>query len=165
MHRDFVVEAENLLDVAGIAFRAVADENLIGIDLDAALRVVVLADRLDEERISLLRSIAVERLFLCHFIHSFMHCLDADLRQWLRDITDAQPNDVCFRMGFFISRDSACNFREKIAARQLLIILVNRCHEFSSSFDGCRLAWHSRQTVIWNVLFGQDTAYIEVPFP
>jgi hypothetical protein len=49
---------EDLLEVAAVALAAVADEDLVGGEVDAPRLVVVLADRLDEKVVALLRAVA-----------------------------------------------------------------------------------------------------------
>ena len=130
---DLVGRAEDLLDVAAVALGAVADENLVRRDLDAAVRVVVLDDGFRQERVALLRAVAVERLSLRLIVDRLVHGLDADLRQRLRDIADAEADDVGIRVRFLVGGDTARDLREEIAARQLQIVIVNGSHRMKSS--------------------------------
>ena len=130
---DLVGRAEDLLDVAAVALRAVADENLIRRDLDAAVRVVVLDDGFRQEGVALLRAVAVERLSLGLIVDGLVHGLDADLRQRLRDIADAETDDVGIRVCFFISSNAACDFSKEVAAWQLQIVIINSSHKMKSS--------------------------------
>ena len=130
---DLVCRAEDLLDVAAVALGAVADEDLVRRDLDAAVRVVVLDDGFRQERVALLWAVAVERLSLRLIVDRLVHGLDADLRQRLRDIADAEADDVGIRVRFLVGSDTARNLREEIAARQLQIVIINGSHRMKSS--------------------------------
>ena len=87
-------EREDLLDVAAVALAAVADEDLVGRDVDAARRVVVLADRLDQEVVALLGAVAVERLALAHLVDRGVHRLDDRGRERLGDVADAEADHL-----------------------------------------------------------------------
>ena len=126
---DFIVGAEDFLDVAAVALGTVADEDLIFVDLDSALRVVVLDDRFRQEGIALLRAIATEGFGFCHLIDSLVHGLDAGSRQRLGNIADAETDDIRIRMRLLECLDPAGDFCEEIAAREFQIVVINSCHK------------------------------------
>lgn len=108
--------------------------NLVRRDLDAAVRVVVLDDGFRQERGSpaLGRSRGTSPAFAL-IVDRLVHGLDADLRQRLRDIADAEADDVGIRVRFLVGSDTARNLREEIAARQLQIVIINGSHRMKSS--------------------------------
>lgn len=93
----------------------------------------MLDDGFRQEGVALLRAVAVERLSLGLIVDGLVHGLDADLRQRLRDIADAETDDVGIRVRFLIGGDAAGDFGEEIAAGQLQIVIVNGSHRMKSS--------------------------------
>ena len=67
---------EDLLDVAAVLFAAVGDEDLVGRDLDTARAVVVFADRVEQEVVAVLGSVAAETLRASHLDARIAHRLD-----------------------------------------------------------------------------------------
>jgi hypothetical protein len=74
--RDHAVGREDLLDVGDVGLRAVADDDLVGGDLHAALAEVVAGDRLEEEIPAGLGWIPAECLDPRHLVHGGVHRLD-----------------------------------------------------------------------------------------
>ncbi len=85
---------EDLLDVAAVALAAIADEDLVGRDVDAARLVIVRADRLDEEVVALLGAIAAEGLAHAHLVDGRVHRFDDRRRERFGDIADAEPDHL-----------------------------------------------------------------------
>ena len=75
----------------------------------------------------------MERLSLGLIVDGLVHGLDADLRQRLRDIADAETDDVGIRVRFLVGGDAAGDFGEEIAAGQLQIVIINGSHRMKSS--------------------------------
>src|SRR5207244_5496167 len=84
--RDDAVRPEDLLDVAGVAFGAVAHDDLVGRELDAPLAVVVADDRVDEEIPAGLGRIAAEGLGLRHLVDGLVHRPDHCVVTWAGNI-------------------------------------------------------------------------------
>ena len=70
------VAAEKLLEVAYVAFRAVADEDLVGVERHAAGEVVVFENGLAEEGVALFRAVAAEGFDAAHFVHGLVQGFD-----------------------------------------------------------------------------------------
>ncbi len=70
------VGAEQLLNVAHVALRAVGNEHLVVVQLHAAAGIIMLADGVDEEVIAVIRAIAAERLLHAHFADRLVHRVD-----------------------------------------------------------------------------------------
>ena len=99
-HRNHVVRRENVADIARVGLRAVADEDLVDADIDAALSVVVFRNCLSQELIAAFRAVAAERLHLSHFLRRLRHGLDDRFRERKGDVADSEADDRLFRMLF-----------------------------------------------------------------
>ncbi len=123
--RDDVVRAEDIADIAGVALRAVADENLVRGNLDAAVPELVFADGLPQERVAGFRPIAAERLGTPHLPRSGGHRLHNGRGQRPGDVADSQPED--FRLGMFSGKipDAVGDFHEQIVGRKFCKVLVD----------------------------------------
>ena len=71
--RDAVLVAEDVEDVAAIALRAVADEDLVIRDLDALRAEIILRDRVPQPLVTLLRAVAVKAFARRHLVHRLVH--------------------------------------------------------------------------------------------
>ena len=87
-HADEVVPVEQLLEVAGIALRAVIDEDLIEAEAHSARGKVVLQNSFAQEVVALLGAIAAKTFLGAHFIDGEVHGLAHGRTKGLRDITD-----------------------------------------------------------------------------
>ena len=76
---DVVVPSQYLLYVAGVALGSVVDKHLVDIEMDAAWQEVVLDNRLAQEVVATLRTVASEGSLHCHLFHRFVHGLDNDV--------------------------------------------------------------------------------------
>ena len=74
------VLGKNFLDIAAIAFRAVADENLVRLHRDAASSVIPFDDRVNQEIVALLRAVAAKGFLFRHFVDGGVHRLDGNRR-------------------------------------------------------------------------------------
>ena len=141
---NFAVERENFLNVAAVAFGAVADKNFVRFNVKPATFVIVIGNFLAQERISLFRAVAAKSFSVAHFISSTFHRVNAHLRQWTSHVADAEPND--FRVGIFRLelRGTFADFREQITAGQFQIIFVDLRHLNNSSYNHFDLQLTSR---------------------
>src|SRR5699024_8701815 len=98
-HQDGVILAEQAQDVGQVALGAVADEDLVRLQLDAVPGVIALHS-LAEEVVALLGAVAVEARGGAHLGHSVLHGLDHAARQGPGHVPDAQPDDLALRVGF-----------------------------------------------------------------
>ena len=105
------------MNVAAVALGAVAHKNFIGSDLDAAPRIIVLDDGVDEKIIALLRAVAVKGFLVPHFHDGFLHGVDCNLWQGQCDVADAQADNVGGGVGFLERRHAAGYLREQVIAR------------------------------------------------
>ena len=121
-------EREDLLDVAAIALAAIADEDLVSRDVDTARRIVVLADRLDEEVVTLLRAVAAKRLALAHLVDGRVHRVDDRGCERLGDISDAEADDLRIGMRRRVGTHATTDLGEQVTRRQLGVVLVDARH-------------------------------------
>ena len=87
-HADVVVPAQNFLNVSGVAFRTVVDEDLVKINVDTSWQEIVFLNSLTQEVVTSLWSIATESGLVGHLIHSFVHSFDDHRSQRPRHIAD-----------------------------------------------------------------------------
>ena len=108
---------ENVSDVSRIAFGTVVDKHLRVGKVDATWDIVVFYHRFDEEVISLFRAVSPECFGVCHLFYGFMHRFDARRGQRTGYVSDAQSDDVLFRMCYFERIYPFRDVREQITAR------------------------------------------------
>lgn len=100
---EFEVAAEDFLDAGDVCFRTVTDEDFVKIEVDASRFIVTVDDGLAEEVIALFRTVAAEGFGFAHFVDGFMHGVDDGRCQGTGDVTDAETDDIRFRMCFGVS--------------------------------------------------------------
>ena len=113
---EFQVVAEDFLDAGDIGLGAIADEDFVQIEVDAARLVVAVDDSLTEEVIALFRTVAAEGFGFAHFVDGLVHGVDDSRGQGTGDVADAEADDIRFRMCFGISFNFFCNGCKKIVA-------------------------------------------------
>jgi hypothetical protein len=86
--RDANFVSEDLLDVPAVLLRAVRDEDGVVIDCDAAARVVVFADRIEQELVALVGRIAAETLGCSHLADRAAHRVHHRGHQRQRHVAD-----------------------------------------------------------------------------
>ncbi len=140
-HRDPRVRGEDLLDVSAVLLAAVGDEDLVGGDLDAARAVVVLADRVDQEVVAVLRPVAAEALRARHLVGGPVERGDDRRGQGLGDVADAQADQLRVGVGVGEGRHAAPDLGEEIARRELQIVLVDVRHRANVAAPRQRTGW------------------------
>ena len=134
--RDLRGMREDLLDVAAIALAAIADEDLVGRDVDAAHLVVIRADRFDEKIVTLLGTVAAERLARAHLVDRGVHRFEDRGSEGLGDIADAEANDFRVRMRRRETAHAAPDLGEEVARRKFCVVLVySHGGNVAESFD------------------------------
>ena len=129
-----VVRSEDVAEVSGVAFCAIVDENLVGVDLDASWCEIVFDDGLAQELIAVLRTVAAERLGAAHLVHGAVQCFDDGGCQGSSDVTDAHADDGGFGVCLLIGCDFLGDVRKKI-------VLLEFQEVFVESYHDLRLLW------------------------
>ena len=127
-YSDAVAFAEDVEDVAAVAFGAVGDEDLFGADVAAAGLEVVLGNGLPQPAIALFGAITVESFGRAHRIDGGFHRFAAGQRQRFGHIADAQPDQCGVRVGGAEGFDPTADFREQVARFELEVIAVDLHH-------------------------------------
>ena len=136
-----VVGREDVSNITCVALGTIADKHLFAVELDAPRSEVVLDDGINEEVVTVFRTIAPECLAVGTFIHSTMHRLDGCIRQGTGHVTDAQTDDVRLWMFCFVGIHLLGYLSKEVAVGELQIVCVDANHE--SIYD-----W-----TIYNLLF------------
>ena len=89
-----VVGSQYVANVACIAFRSIADEDLIAVETDASGGEVVSDDGIDEEVVTLLRSLAAKGARVGIFFNRLTHRTDRCRGERTGHITDSKLDDV-----------------------------------------------------------------------
>ena len=126
--RDCGIEAENFLDIAGIALCAVRNKNLIRTNLRTARLIVKFDHLIPEEGIAVFRPVAAEGLRFSHLVDRLVQCLNDRRAKRLRHVADAHPDDALALMRVGKSGDLLRNRRKQIGTRKFQIILVDLIH-------------------------------------
>ena len=119
---------ENFLDVAAVTFGAVGDENLVGDDRAAARGVVVGGNGFAEEGVALLGAVALEGGAVGEFVGAALERIDADLRQGLGYVADAEADDGLVRMGCGVGRHALGDIGKQVAGFEFQVVLVDADH-------------------------------------
>ena len=120
-----IIYAQNVADVAAVAFGAVGDENLVLGDLHAPGAEVVLCNGMAQELVALLRAVALEGLLAGHLVHRFMHGGDDRRDKRQGDVADTHFDELCLRVLRSVGGGAPGDLGEQVAAGQLLIIGVD----------------------------------------
>ena len=89
---DLVLVAENVEDVAAIAFRTVRDKNFVVGDLNVVFAIIVLCNFGSKKFVTLFRAIAAKCLAMTQLLDCALHCFNCRARERLRDVTNPAPN-------------------------------------------------------------------------
>jgi hypothetical protein len=125
---DAAVLVEDLLDVAAVLLAAVGDEDLVGLDGDAARAVVVLLDQLEQERVAVLGSVAVEAGLGAERDGGVAQRLDDGRCEWQRDVADAEADHPGFGVALGERRHASPDLGEEVARLELAVVLVDARH-------------------------------------
>jgi hypothetical protein len=130
-HRDAVLVAEDVENVAAVAFRTVRDENLVVSHLETASPVVVLRNGVPKKFVTLLRAITPEGLVPPEFVHGSMHCVTNGERQRFGDVADAAANQAPAKRGVFVGERfyPTRNLRKEVARFKLQVMVVQKGHK------------------------------------
>ena len=127
--RHLRVGREDLLDVAGVALGAVAHEDLVGPDPDAARTVVVGGDELGQELVARLGPVAPERLGPRHLVDGLVHGAHNRRGQRQRDVADPEPDQPGVRMGGRKRLHAPRDLGEEVGRLQREVVLVDPDHD------------------------------------
>ena len=118
--------AEDVEDVAGVAFGAVADENFVVGHVAAAVAKIILRDGGAQPFVALFRAVAVERLAHGHFVHGLVHGGDDGGRQRLGHVADAAADEAFGGFGIRVAKrlHAPADFGKQITGFELEIIVV-----------------------------------------
>ncbi len=125
---DTVVEGEDLLDVAGVAFRPVADEDLVGVDLGPPGLEILPGDRFAQKAVPLFGAVPAEGLRSGHFVHRPVQRLDAGPGQRAGDVADPQFDDLAAGAGRLERGDPPGDLREQVGRLEFQVMLVDMDH-------------------------------------
>ena len=114
-----VSEAEDFLDIAAVAFGAIADKDFISAEVQPIGLVIVFENGFCQEAVALFRAISPEGSGVGHFVHSLVHGFYAGRGQGPGHIAYPQADDISFRMELLIGCHPAAYFSEQIAAGEL----------------------------------------------
>jgi len=118
-HGSHIVQAEDFLQIADVAFGTVADKDFVRRDLRPSCLKVVFGNGFPQKLIALFRTIAAEGLPTAHFPNGLVHGLADGLRQRLRNISDTKSDEGSIGMSLGKSRYTTADFRKQIAGPEL----------------------------------------------
>ena len=127
---DFVFGAENIEDVAAIAFGAVADENFIVGNLHSPVAKIIFGNRGAQPVVALLRAIALEGFAHGHFVHGPVHGGNHGRRQRFGHVADAAADEAFGRIGVGLAKSfhPPADFREQIPGLEFQVMIIEKCH-------------------------------------
>ena len=94
-HSHGIVPTNQFLNVARVALGTIIDENLVHIEMNASRQEVVLQNSLAQKVVTLFWAIATESLNGRHLVSGTMQCLYHCWTERLRDITNAETDEIC----------------------------------------------------------------------
>ena len=127
-HGNDAFPTEKLLKIPQIALCAVTDEDVRRIDLHATGGEIALRNGLTQKGVALFRAVAPEALGCGLLIHGLVQSRDDGRRQGAGHVSDAEADDLGFRVRPLESLHLVRDVGKKIAARQLQILLIDPCH-------------------------------------
>ncbi len=122
------VGGEDLLDVAGVALGAVADEHLVGFDPRPPGLEILGRDFLPQELVALLGAVAAEGGGIRHLVHRLVKGPDAGRGQGSGHVADAELDDVRRGVGLLVGRHAPGDLGEQVGGLELQVILVDSDH-------------------------------------
>jgi hypothetical protein len=126
--RDAAAGAEDLLDVAAVLLAAVGDEDLGGGNVDAPRLEVVYPDGFEQEVVAVLGAVAAKSGIGAEFVDGSAHGLDDSGGERESDVTDAEPDDLCFGVRLGEHAHAAPDLGKEVAGLELAVVLVQTCH-------------------------------------
>jgi len=126
--RDDALRPEDLLDIAGVALGAVAHDDLVGRELDAALAVVVADDRVDEKIPAGLGRVAAEGLRPGHLVDGLVHRADHGVGQGSGHVADPQTDELRVRVRGLVFTSAPAGLTEEVAGAKLQVVVVYPGH-------------------------------------
>jgi len=127
-HRDARVRAEDLLDVPAVLLAAVRDEDLVGRDLDATRPVVVLHDRVEQEVVALVGSVAAKALLRRELRHGRAHRLHDGRGEGKGHVADPEADHVRLGVRLLEGRHATPDLGKEVAGLELPVVLVDVRH-------------------------------------
>ena len=124
-NRNLYIFRKKLLDICHIALGTVAHEDIVRVHFDAAGGVFATNNRLANKIVALLGAVTAESSLFGHFVHGLVHGLDDFRDQGRGHVANTQSNDVCIGLFRLIFRDFLGDRREKVAARQQVVVSVD----------------------------------------
>ena len=123
--------AEDVEDVAGVAFGAVADKNLVVGHLTAAVTEIVFRNGGTQPFVALFRAVAPERFAHGHFVHGLVHGGNGGGGQRFGHIANAAADEAPGGFGIRLAKnfDAPADFRKEVAGFQFQKIVVQEGHE------------------------------------
>ena len=121
---DVVVPSQYLLYVAGVALGSVVDKHLVDIEMDATWQEVVLDNRLAQEVVASLRTVASEGSLHCHLFHCFVHGLDNGRTERLGHVANAQTDDSLLGVRYLVGVHLLGDVGKEIIAGKLQEMFV-----------------------------------------
>ena len=164
-HGHDVVHGEDIADVAAVALGAVGDEDLVRGDGDVPRGEIVLGDGVAQKGVALLGAVAVEGLGSGEVVYGGVHGGDDGRGERAGDVADAHLDEARFGVRLLVGGGAAGDFREQVAAGQLLVVAIDAGHgaSFMVRFsDALRLGgecfqWEKTRR---NLINGQISAVI-----
>ncbi len=127
-HGYAAVRRKDVADVTGVAFGSVADENLVGRDIDASFQIIVDGDGFAEKFIALFRSVAVESIGMALVGGSAAQGFDCGWTDGTCHIANAHPDYVGIGMLTAVVRHFLCYIRKEVGGREKREIVVDFYH-------------------------------------
>ena len=121
---DLYIFCKKFLDVRHIALGTIAHEDVIRVHFDTTGGVFATHDCLPQKVVTLLRAVTAERSLFGHFVHGLVHGLDNFRNQGRGHVANAKADNVCIRFLRLIFLDFLGDRREKVAARQQVVVRI-----------------------------------------
>ena len=116
---------EYFLEIAGVRLRAVVDEDLVDVEMDAAGEVVVLQNGFAQEWVALLGAIPMKAVGRRQLIYGLVHRLHDSRAEGLADVADAEGDDVALGVGHLEGVHLLCN-----VGKQVVVLEVKKMYVY-----------------------------------
>ena len=125
-----LLRAQDVEDVAGVALRAVGDEDLVVGDVEPVRAVIVFRDGVAEEFVPLLGPVAVKAVARAHLVHGPVQRLARGGGQRLGHVADAAADEALggLRIRGAKGIHPAGDFGKEIAGAELEVVVVEQSH-------------------------------------
>jgi hypothetical protein len=124
--QDPAIGPEDLLDVPAVLLAAVRDEDLVGLDRDAARLIVVPHDRVDEKVVASLGPVAV--CALGHVLRGVVERADDGWSQRQRNVADAETDHRGIGVRLREDAHPSADLRKQVAGLKLTVVVVDVRH-------------------------------------